>query len=83
MVQRAMYGGFENFAVDKNGAVIFDRRDVERLRQWYISPDIDFTRIKTNSKGVRTALHILNMLKVPAPAMELTSGKVKVRWFYF
>lgn len=78
-----LYGGFENFAVDKNGNVIFDRRDIERLRQWYISPDIDFTRIKTNSKGVRTALHIINMLKVPAPALELTSGKFKFRWFYF
>jgi uncharacterized protein YfiM (DUF2279 family) len=78
-----LYGGFENFATDKNGAVIFDRRDVKRLRQWYLSPDIDFTRIKTNSKGVRTALHIMNMLKVPAPAMELTSGKIKFRWFYF
>jgi len=78
-----LYGGFENFAVDKNGNVIFDRRDIERLRQWYISPDIDFTRIKTNSKGVRTALNIINMLKVPAPALELTSGKFKFRWFYF
>jgi uncharacterized protein YfiM (DUF2279 family) len=80
---KGLYGGFENFAVDKTGAVVFDRRDVERLRQWYLSPDIDFTRIKTNNKGMRTALHIINMLKVPAPAMELTSGRLKFRWFYF
>lgn len=78
-----MFGGYENIGYDKNGNINFNRTDIERRRQWYLSPDIDFTKIKTNSKFVRTILSGLNCLKVPAPALELSNGKLKGRWFYF
>jgi hypothetical protein len=78
-----MYGGFENRAYDKDGIVTFDRRDIKRYRQWYLSPDIDFSKIRTNSKALRTAFTILNMLKFPAPALEFTKGKLKVHALYY
>lgn len=78
-----MLGGFENRAVDKNGNITFDRSDIVRHRQWYLSPDIDLSKIPTNSKVVRTAFTILNMLKLPAPALELSRGKLKVHALYF
>jgi hypothetical protein len=78
-----MYGGFKNVAVDKDGNVVFDRSDIHRLRQWYLSPDIDWTRLKTNKKLVRTLFSLLNMIKVPAPALELRSGKLKAHWLSF
>ncbi len=78
-----MYGGFENLATDKDENIIFDRRDIKRQRQWYLSPDIDFTKIKTNKKGVRTFLSVLNMVKLPAPTLELTGGKLKGHFLYF
>jgi hypothetical protein len=78
-----MFGGFENRALDKNGNITFDRTDIPRYRQWYLSPDIDFSRIKTNSRAVRTAFTILNMLKLPTPALELSKGKLKVHALYF
>lgn len=80
---QGMYGGFENIAVDKNGAVLFDRRDIKRVRQWFLSPDIDWTKLKTNKKIVRTLFSLLNMIKVPAPALELRGGKLKPRWILF
>ena len=80
---QGLYGGFENRAFDKNGAVTFDRRDIARQRQWYLSPDIDFTKIKTNKRLVRTTLSLLNMLKLPAPALELSGGKLKGHFLYF
>lgn len=53
-------------------------------RQYYLSPDIDLTRIKTKSKAVRTALFVLNSVKVPAPALEVRStGKVVGHWLFF
>ncbi|WP_158512924.1 DUF2279 domain-containing protein [Flavisolibacter tropicus] len=80
---QGLYGGFENTAYGKDGSVTFDRRDIPRLRQWYFSPDIDFTKIKTRKPLVRTMLSLLNMLKMPAPALEFSNGKVKGHFLYF
>jgi hypothetical protein len=78
-----MFGGYENIGYDKNGNINFNRTDIQRRRQWYLSPDIDFTKIKTNSKLLRTILSGINCIKVPAPALEFSNGKLKGRWFYF
>jgi len=78
-----LYGGFENRSINKDGVVMFDRRDIPRIRQWYISPDIDFTRIPTNKKGVRTLLSLMNMLKLPAPTLEYSGGKFKGHLLFF
>ncbi|MGE5106011.1 MAG: hypothetical protein ACM3H8_00575, partial [Sphingobacteriales bacterium] len=78
-----MFGGFDNIATDKNGTITFDRRDIKRYRQWYLAPDVDFTKIKTNKKWLRTAFHFLNVFKFPAPALELSNGKLKVYALYF
>jgi phosphoglucomutase len=43
-----LFGGFENIGFDKNGTMNFYRPDIKRVRQWYLAPDIDFTKIKTN-----------------------------------
>src|SRR5690606_38410616 len=47
-----MFGGTKNIGSDANGNINFDRQDIKRYRQWYLSPDIDLTKIKTNKKGV-------------------------------
>lgn len=70
-----MLGATKNPVFDKNGNTY---PYFKRYRQLYISPDIDFTRIKTNSKTLRTVFWFLNALKFPAPAVEF-SGKRGVR----
>lgn len=80
---KGLYGGFENRAVDKNGNITFQRMDIVRQRQWFLSPDIDFTKIKTNKRLIRTTLSLLNMLKLPAPALQLSNGKLKGHFLYF
>lgn len=78
-----MFGGFENKWTDENGNEI-TRYDIPRNRQFYLSPDIDFTKIKTNSKFLRTTFFILNAFKFPAPALMIdTQGKVKGYFVYF
>ncbi|MBB1284998.1 DUF2279 domain-containing protein [Flavisolibacter sp. BT320] len=74
-----MFGGYENIALDEDGNLSFDRRDLKRFRQWYLAPDVDFTRIKTNSKVLRTVFSALNVLKFPAPALELSNGRLRVK----
>ncbi|WP_247234559.1 DUF2279 domain-containing protein [Telluribacter sp. SYSU D00476] len=41
-------------------------------RQYYLSLDVDLTKIKTRSKFVRTMGFMFNSLKVPAPALEIS-----------
>lgn len=78
-----MLGGFENRSYDKDGNLTFDRSDITRHRQWYLSPDIDFTKIRTNSRVLKTTFTILNMLKIPAPTLEYSKGKWKMHTLYF
>lgn len=49
--------------------------DARRLRHFYLSPDIDLRRIPTQRKGLRLALDLLNMIKIPMPTLELKGGK--------
>ncbi len=78
-----MFGGFENKWTDHLGNNI-SRYDIQRTRQFYLSPDIDFTKIKTNSKFLRTTFSFLNAFKCPAPALMLDSkGKLKAYALYF
>ena len=46
-----MFGARENRAKDPAGNIIFDRTNIARVRQWYLAPDIDLTKIKTKSKN--------------------------------
>ena len=56
----------------------------DRYTQFYLSPDIDLTRIKTNSSFVRTFTEIFGFLKIPAPALEVNGkGKVHFHALYF
>lgn len=72
-----LLGGMENR--DNSGKTTFDRRDIKRYRQFYLSPDVDFTRIKTNSKLLKTFFSACNLIKFPAPAIELSNGKFAFR----
>ena len=78
-----MFGGTENIARDKNGNIIFDRRDIARYRQWYLAPDIDLTRIKTKSKFLKTTFFVLNSLKFPSPSIGFSKKGVEWNWLHF
>lgn len=78
-----MFGARSNIAVDKTGTVVFDRSDVKRYRQWYFSPDVDFTKIKTGKKGLKVLFFVLSALKFPAPTLEYSNGGFKGHWIVF
>ncbi len=50
-----------------------------RVRQFYLSLDIDLTRIKTNSHVLKTVFELFNTIKVPFPTMEF-NGKNGIRF---
>ena len=74
-----MFGANENIGKDDAGNINFNRTDIKRYRQWYLSPDIDLTKIKTNKKGLKLAFRLLNIVKIPMPALEYSNGSFKVK----
>jgi hypothetical protein len=49
-----------------------------------VSPDIDWTRIKTDSGFLRTVFKALTFVKFPFPAVEFNSkGELNGYWFYY
>ncbi|MDX1476493.1 MAG: DUF2279 domain-containing protein [Saprospiraceae bacterium] len=65
-----MYGGFEN-RWEENGVIYeITRPDYSRYSQFYLAPDIDFSRIPSRSPLIRTLLGMLNVFKFPSPAIE-------------
>ncbi|MCY1238586.1 hypothetical protein D9M72_513310 [compost metagenome] len=56
----------------------------ERTRQFYLSLDLDLTKINTNSHFLKTLFSIFNSVKVPAPTLEFRElGGVKWHFVYF
>ena len=78
-----MFGARSNVAVDKNGNIIFDRTDIKRYRQWYLSPDINFSKITTHKKGLKVLFAVLDAFKLPAPTLEFSNGTFKGHWIVF
>lgn len=55
-----------------------------RVRQFYLSFDIDLNRINTNSHVLKTIFSVLNVIKIPAPTLEINSkGVIKLYPVYF
>ena len=80
-----LYGGFENKWTTPDGTVfVLDEEAYPRYRQFYLSPDIDWSRVPSRHRWVKLALGLLNYVKIPAPVFELnTLGSVDfhpLRW---
>ena len=75
-----MYGEFNNIAY-YNGV---DIPETKRYRQYFLSLDIDWTRIKTDSKFLQNVFKAMTFIKLPFPAIEYnTMGKLKGYWLYY
>lgn len=64
--------GSRSNPLEYNGSVI---PNFERYRQFYLSPDIDFTKIKTRSKILKFIFEVTSYIKIPKPTLEYNSKK--------
>jgi len=78
-----MYGGFENeWADDEGNRFVVSDIDYPNYKQYYLGLDIDLTRIKVKSPFLKSVLSVLNIFKLPLPAIEYNSlGELKVHAF--
>jgi hypothetical protein len=57
---------------------------VERFRQFYLSFDVDLTKIETKSHFLKTIFSVFNTIKIPAPTIEYSANEgLKGHWLYF
>jgi uncharacterized protein YfiM (DUF2279 family) len=74
-----MLGGFEN-PTEIDGVPF---PEFDRYRQYYISLDVDLTRIKTRSKFLRGVFNVLSFIKIPMPTVEFSEKGTKFYPIYF
>ncbi|NND06196.1 MAG: DUF2279 domain-containing protein [Saprospiraceae bacterium] len=78
-----IYGGTTNSWQEGAARYSLSSQQYPRKRQWYLSPDIDFTHIPTSRPWLRSIFSILNVFKVPAPTIELNSqGNFRWHWLF-
>lgn len=75
-----MIGGYANppLTDEFGNALVF-----ERYRQFYLSLDVDLTRIKTRSAFLKGLFTVFGFIKIPAPALEFNKYGVKGQWLGF
>lgn len=54
-----------------------------RRREYYLSLDIDMTKIKTRFRSVNTIFQFMNSVKIPFPAIEYSNEKLVFRPLFF
>lgn len=77
-----MFEGRRNIWKDRTGNTI-DRTDIARYRQWYIAPDINLTKIKTNNKLLKRVLFFFNAFKFPLPSIGFSKKGIEWNWIHF
>ena len=76
-----MFGGYKNEWTDPLSGPL-NAFHHKRVRQWYLAPDIDFMKIGTKSKWIRSMFFVLNAIKVPAPTLMFSNGRWKMHAIY-
>ena len=80
-----LFGGFTNSWEHQGHTFHLSRSDHPRYRQWFLSPDVDFNRIHTEKKWLKTVFSVLNIFKIPAPALEYNTqgqGQWRFHWLF-
>ncbi len=73
----------ENFIYyySTSGPEVYYYLQTERFRDFYVSLDIDFTKIKTKSKALKTIFTLINTVKVPLPTVGFNKYGSTFYWY--
>lgn len=57
--------------------------EFDRYRRYFISPDIDFSKMKVKSKTAGYLIKALSFIKIPMPAIEFNKKGIRLHPLYF
>ncbi|MEO5790331.1 DUF2279 domain-containing protein [Gelidibacter sp.] len=76
--------GADGMEFDYNEPAVNFVANKKRTRQFYLSLDVDLSRIETKSQVLRSIFDVLNVIKVPFPALEFNDkNDIKLHAIYF
>jgi hypothetical protein len=68
-----MYGGFDNTWNDSGASFTLSPDLYPRYRQYYLGLDVDLTKLKTKSPLLKSIFSVINIFRIPLPALEFNS----------
>ena len=74
-----MIGEFKNLSSYKGMEI----PNFERFRQFYLSLDVDFSKVNIENKFLEKIIKILSFVKIPAPTFEFSKNNVIFHKIYF
>lgn len=77
------YGADGMLGGDKNPV---EFASIQRYHQFYLSLDVDLTKIRTRSKALKTIFNLIGFIKFPSPTIEFNTNStdnVKFHWIFF
>jgi hypothetical protein len=78
------YGAEGMITGNRENKMFFLTQNPQRFRQFYLSFDVDLTKINTKSHFLKTLFSVLNTIKIPAPTIEMAHfNDVKLHLIYF
>ena len=78
------YGAEAMISANQKNNSIYSSTGTRPFRQFYLSLDINLTKINTNSSLLKTLFSVINTIKVPAPTIEFKRfNDVKYHLIYF
>jgi VanZ family protein len=79
--------GAEGMIGARTNAILVNGKAVPQLpryRQYYIGLDLDLARVDTKSKFLSGLFKVINIIRLPAPAVEFNNGRgTRFYWVYF
>ena len=75
--------GAEGMLSGNNGQIVPFSADHRRKRQFYLSFDIDFSRIPIKSRVLKVFFKAVNMIKIPFPTVEFNKKEAVFHLFYY
>jgi hypothetical protein len=77
-----LFGAQKNQWKDNNITYSLPAENYPRTGQFFISPDIDLSKLKIRNQTARTICHIFNIFKLPLPAIGIdTKGNITFHLF--
>lgn len=78
------YGADGMISGNEENQDFFLTQNQQKTRQFYLSLDVDLTKISTQSHFLKTLFSVLNTLKIPAPTIEIEHfNRIKYHFVYF
>jgi len=79
------YGAFGMLGGHGNNIIVRDEHGnqvhYERVRRYFLSLDLDLNSIPVKRKWLKGVLSVINVIKIPAPALEYSNGRFTFHYF--